>query len=166
MTPKYILFLMLFSFFTTGIGAQKKYIDSSINKSKTDAENHIVSKASDKINSGIDNVFSGNMFKKKHKESHDSTSSAHVSSDSLSQSGQTVISIDNTDYQSLGVLADVLKSDIQVTQLEKSYSNGKGSVKISHKGTTDQLLDFLVKNSGNKFEVIEVNPGKVSLKAK
>ena len=42
-------------------------MDSSIKSSKTNAESHVVTNASDKINHGIDNLFSGNAFKKKNK---------------------------------------------------------------------------------------------------
>lgn len=155
-----LLFLIQFPFFLT---AQKKFIDSSINKSKTDAAGHLINNSSDKINSGIDNVFNGSIFKKKSK----SAKQENISPDKvLPEKGKTEIAITNATYTNISGLSEALKSNQQVTDVEKTFSNGTGTLKVSHNCTSDQLLDDLEKKAGDKFDVVEISEGKISLKMK
>lgn len=143
------------------VNGQNKYIDSSINTSKTYAEKHLIDNASDKVNKGIDDVFSGKAFKKKKQDNATATSGAPTV-----EKGKTQIVISNTNYQALATISDVLKSNVQVTDVEKSFADGVGTLKITHSCTSDQLLDDLVKKAGDKFEVDGIDNGKITLKMK
>lgn len=166
MKARFRCLTIIFLCISISVNAQKKFVDSSINKSTITTESHAIGGATDQLNKGIDNVFSGNIFKKKNKHSKEAGSSDTSSATSRVEKGKTEILVDNATYSSLSSLSDNLKSNQQVTDVEKTFSNGAGCLKISHNCTADELLDDLVKKSGDKFEVIEVNPGKIRLKMK
>lgn len=146
--------------------AQGKYIDSAINSSKTYAEKHAIDAASDKLNKGIDDLFSGNAFKKKNKASKPDNAAATTEQANTVEKGKTQIVISNTNYQALASITDALKTNVQVTDVEKSFADGIGTLKITHSCTSDQLLDDLVKKAGDKFEVSGIENGKITLKMK
>ncbi len=167
MRCKFISLIIGFIFFTLSNEAQNKYIDSTISKSKVNAESHVLNSASDKVNSGIDKVFDGSIFKKKNKASKQENSSDDAQSSAAQpETGKTVINITNTDFKSLSNLSDILKTNQQVTNIERTFSNNKGSLKVTHSCTSDQLFDDLVKKAGDKFDVVDITPGKIDIKMK
>ena len=166
MKSKLISFLIASMYFTIPLRAQDKFIDSSINSSKRNAEKHAVDGISTKVNQGIDNVFNGSVFKKKNKPGKEKLVYADNESSSPIEKGKTEITITNTTYSSLGIVADALNSNRLVTNVVKTFSNGVGILKVSHSGSSDQLLDDIVKNTGDKFEVGEISEGKITLKMK
>lgn len=163
---KHHVILLLIVIIPVSLNAQKKYIDSAVNNSTLNAENHAITGVSNQVNKGIDNVLSGSVFKKKNKPNKQDPSSDSNHAVSGIEKGKSEILIDNTTYPSLSNLSEIIKSNQQVTNVEKTFSNGTGSLKVSHNGTPDELLDDLVKKAGDKFEVLEVTPGKIHLKMK
>ncbi|HXS59093.1 MAG TPA: hypothetical protein VN726_23375 [Hanamia sp.] len=166
MKLKLIVFTAVCITYISTLSAQDKFLDSSIKSSKTNAESHVVTNASDKINHGIDNLFSGNAFKKKNKGPKQENAVAANQSEPALEKGKTQIVISNANYQSLASITDAIKSNVQVTDIEKSFADGVGTLKITHSCTSDQLLDDLVKKVGDKFEVAGVENGRISLKMK
>lgn len=160
-------FLALMGFYSVmPVKAQDKFLDSSISSSKTNVERHVLDNASDKVNKGIDNLLSGNAFKKKHKGATTETTGVATTQIAEPEKGKTQIVISNTNYQALAEITDAIKSNVQVTDVEKSFADGVGTLKISHSCTSDQLLDDLVKKAGNKFEVAGIENGRINLKMK
>ena len=161
MKLKITLLLLALVHFSFGVTAQKKYVDSAISRSKMQAEGHLIDKASDKVNAGIDHVFDGSLFKKKQPKQE--TISGKASS---SEKGNTQIIVTNTNYAYISNLSGALKSNQQVTNVERTFSNGTGTLKVAHSCTQDELLDDLQKKAGDKFEVTEVSEGVINLKMK
>lgn len=167
MKCKLTTLLIAFIFFTLSNKAQNKYIDSSISKSKLNAESHLVNSTSDKVNSGIDKIFDGSIFRKKNKAPKQENSPADArSSAAQPEAGKTVINITNTDFKSLSKLFDILKANQQVTNIERTFSNNAGTLKVTHSCTSDQLFDDLMDKAGDKFDVLDITPGKIDIKMK
>ena len=158
--------LFILIIFSAPANAQKKYLDSSINKNTINTETHVINSASEQVNKGIDNVFSGQIFKKKSKGSKQEITSSDNVPVAAPEAGKTMINISNTDYKTLSGITDAIKSNQQVTNVERTFSNNAGTLKVSHSCTSDQLFDDLVKKAGDKFEVIDISPGKITLKIK
>jgi len=166
MQLKITLLLLALVHFSFCLTAQKNFVDSAITRSKIDAEGHLINKTSDKVNAGIDNIFNGNLFKKKNKPVNQGTISSDKTSSSQAEKGNTQIIVTSTNYAYISNLSDALKSNQQVTNVERTFSNGTGTLKVAHNCTPDQLLDDLQKKAGDKFEVVEVSEGKITLKMK
>ncbi len=168
MKLKSSLFLVVLIYFATPVSAQQKLIDSSINASKTNAEKHVIDGVSGKVNSGIDNVLNGSIFKRKSKPGKERVSYTDdgPSPAPTIEKGKTEITVSNATYASLGTLAEALNSDRLVTNVEKTFSNGMGVLKVSHTGSSDQLLDDIVKKAGDKFDVGDLSEGRITLKMK
>ncbi|MDQ2720257.1 MAG: hypothetical protein M3Z26_10940 [Bacteroidota bacterium] len=166
MKYKFITLLFSFTFIISSNYAQSKLIANSINSSKTESEKHAIKNVSDKVNNGIDKVFDGSLFKKKKKADKQENSTADAQSSAVSEAGKTVINISNTDFKSLSKLSDALKTNQQVTNIERSFSNNTGTLKITHSYSSDQLFDDLVTKAGDKFDVIDITPGKIDIKMK
>ena len=84
-----------------------------------------------------------------------------VSTDKL-----TVVIINNTDFSFLSSLSESLKNIPGVNDIQKTLSNGVGTLKIKHTGTTDSLLNEIANKQGNKVEVTDFSEGKITLKVK
>ncbi len=165
MKPKFLPLIVLI-YFSLPLAAQKKFVDSSITSSTINAESHAINGASSKVNNGIDNFFNGSMFKRKNKGSKQESLSSEKEPSTPVEKGKTEITITNTSYSSLGTLAEALNSNRLVTNVEKTFSNGVGTLKVAHSGSSDQLLDDIVKKTGDKFEVGDVSEGRITLKMK
>ena len=163
---KITLLLLAFVHCSFCLTAQKNFVDSAIARSKMDAEGHLINKTSDKVNEGIDNLFNGKMFKKKNKPSTQETISSDKASSPDMEKGNTQIIVTNTSYAYISTLSDALKSNQQVTSVERTFSGGTGTLKVAHNCTRDQLLDDLQKKAGDKFEVVEVTEGQINLTMK
>ena len=167
MKPKLISFLVVLMYFTIPLSAQDKFIDSSINSTKLNAEKHAIDGVSTKVNKGIDDVFSGAIFKRKSKPGKEKmVYKDTVAAAPAIEKGKTEITINNTTYPALGTVADALNADRLVTNVVKTFSNGVGVLKVSHSGSSDQLLDDIMKNTGDKFDVGEISEGRITLKMK
>ena len=163
---KLVLLMMGCMYFIIPLNAQKKLIQSSIDSSAANAEQHAINSASSKVNQGIDNLFSGKAFKKKNKASNKEGATETQGATTVIEKGKTQIIISNTNYQALAGLSDALKANVQVTEVEKFFTNGVGTLKVSHNCTSDQLLDDLVKRAGDKFDVSGMEEGKINIKMK
>lgn len=75
----------------------------------------------------------------------------------------SVITILNSDFAFLTLFADSSKTLSVVSEAQKSLKDGIAIVKIKHKGTTDNLVNEIIRRFGNKVEVIDFVEGKVTL---
>src|SRR5450631_102106 len=105
MQIKNVIFVIAFIFLGFSIKAQKKYLDSSVNSTKINSESRVIGHTSDKVNSGIDKIFDGSIFKKKNKNAKQETA-ATTESTAANSAGVTVINIANTDFKSLSKISD------------------------------------------------------------
>src|SRR5665647_1808599 len=101
MQLKITLLLLALVHFSFCLTAQKNFVDSAITRSTIDAEGHLINKTSDKVNAGIDKT-----------------------SSSQAEKGNTQIIVTSTNYAYISNLSDALKSNQQVTNVERTFSNG------------------------------------------
>lgn len=75
----------------------------------------------------------------------------------------TDISVANATFAKLSALAGVLTKNPKVKTVQKSLKGTDGKLHIEHLGSTDDLLDVLGKSPATKFDVTDMEEGKVSL---
>ncbi len=153
---------------TVCVNAQTKVIDSSINNIKTEAELKVMNKTSDKIDQGIDKIFDGSVFKKKNKAAATVNNNAGAQTPNIAQleNNFTNIVFTNIDYTSLSNYARTLATDTAIIKVDKEFENGSGTLKVSHKCSSNKLLDDLLANNDNRFDVTKITEEEINLKMK
>jgi curli biogenesis system outer membrane secretion channel CsgG len=71
-----------------------------------------------------------------------------------------------TDYAFLSVFADTIRKISGVTNVQKTFKGNSGTIKIAHTGTTEDLVNGIIKVLGTKVEVISLSDGKFTLTVK
>lgn len=169
MSLKKLLSLTVVLYSSILVNAQSKILQTITSGAKTSATNKVVETADKAVNKTLNNILDGNIFKKKAgktTKTDDTTDSKHPSSVNSNLKGATEIIIANIDYSSIVALADIIKSVKNVSDIQRTFSNGSGVINVTHNSKTEELLDDILKNTANKYEVAELNPGKITLKAK
>ena len=81
-------------------------------------------------------------------------------------SNWTVFSIANMEYGAMAGFEDIVKGDTKVKNVERSFSEGIGTVTVQHTGSTQQLLDALYAKLQAKYTVADLREGSIALKRK
>jgi curli biogenesis system outer membrane secretion channel CsgG len=78
----------------------------------------------------------------------------------------TVISINKTSFSDLSALANSLKSDSKIKDIQKELKGNKGAITLTHEGSSDELAEIINTIVGSQFEITGVENGKISLSKK
>ena len=70
----------------------------------------------------------------------------------------------NVNFNKVNMLYQLLKSNINIKTIDKTFSNGEALFRLTHKGTIDELLENLASKAGGQFEVIGWEAHQLSLK--
>ena len=152
---------------SVSLNAQPKVLNVISANAEVSATNKVVAKANETVNSTLDNLLSGNIFKKKNRNAAKTDTVATVKEQPAAGSSNTTeLTIPNIDYSSIVALANIIKSNKNVTDVQRSFSNGLGIINVTHSCKTEELLDDILKNASGKYDVAEVTKGKITLRAK
>ena len=165
---KQLLSLMAILNASISVHAQSKVLESITANAKTSATNKVVETANKTVNKTLDKILDGDIFKKKAKAGNTDTQSEVIQQSVAisNNSGATQLTINNTDYSSVVALSDIIKSNKNVKDVQRTFANGSGVLNITHSSKTEDLLDDVLKNTSGKYEVAEVTTGKITLVAK
>lgn len=159
---------VMYSFIS--LKAQSDILKTVGNNAKNSATNKAVETANTTINNTLNSLLSGKLFRKKEKENKNiKTDTVVVYKDTTvaaSVGNATELSVANVDYAAMGALAEIIKSNKNVTDVQRSFGNGLGTINIVHTCKTEDLLDDIIKNTAGKYEVAELSAGKIKLKTK
>ncbi len=75
----------------------------------------------------------------------------------------TEIEIKNTSYAKIAALAVLIGKNPKVKFVKKSVKGTEGLISVEHSGSSDELIDALSKHPTAKFEVTNLEEGKVNL---
>jgi len=80
---------------------------------------------------------------------------------------KTTIVVNNTNFMNITGLSNELKDNIKVTEISGKTINGtNGSFVVLHHGSTDSLAEIIYNGFNAKFEIVGMEPGVITLKAK
>lgn len=135
---------------------------------ETGATNKVVEATNNTVSQTVDKIFSGSIFKRKAAKTNNDASTAPAEQPVAKDNGQdgTELTIPNIDYSSIVALADVIKSNKSVTDVQRSFNNGSAVINVTHACKTEELLDDILKNTSGKYDVAAVSKGKITLKTK
>lgn len=156
---------MAIIFASISLNAQSKILQVLTSGAKTSA----AKKVEETAVKTMDRLLEGKLFKRKNGKSNKTDTVLITKEQSIiigNLASTTDLIISNTDYSSVVALADVIKSNKNVTGVQRSFSDGSGIISVIHNCKTEELLDDILKNSASNYEVIELVKGKISLKAK
>lgn len=164
-TKKAFLFALLV-YFSSNLHAQGKMIENSLKSAKDSTELNTIAKANkkvnDKVGEAIDNLFNHDRSKKKSKKD-DTTAEPDIF---IAGPGKSIFTVSNCDYNSLNGLIGILKANENVKDIDDSFSNGAGTLKISHSGKCNEILQDLISKSKIKLEVVSKDGSKIDLQVK
>lgn len=79
----------------------------------------------------------------------------------------TVISLNKTNFSDLSALANTLKdANPSIRDMQKELKGSKGTITLTHNGSSDDLADIINKAVGTQYEVTGVENGKIALSKK
>jgi curli biogenesis system outer membrane secretion channel CsgG len=78
----------------------------------------------------------------------------------------TVISLNKTNFSDLSSLANTLKESSTIKDAQKELKGSKGTITLTHEGSSDELAEIINKAVGTQFEITGVENGKISLSKK
>lgn len=74
------------------------------------------------------------------------------------------IKVSNVNFTRLSALSTALGKFSRVKSIKKSIKGSEGTLAVEHTGSTDELVENLSKNPAFKFEVLEMEDGKATIK--
>lgn len=79
---------------------------------------------------------------------------------------RTEINVEKVDFGKLNSIANTLKSNPKIKDVQKQLKGGNGTITIMHEGSTDDIAEFINSKLAAQFEITGVEAGKISLSTK
>jgi curli biogenesis system outer membrane secretion channel CsgG len=79
----------------------------------------------------------------------------------------TVVSLNKTSFSELSTLANTLKDqNPTIRDMKKELKGSKGTITLTHDGSSDDLADIINKSVGSQYEITGVENGKIAISKK
>jgi hypothetical protein len=75
----------------------------------------------------------------------------------------TIVTVNNAEFTALTTLTETVRGFAGVKDVQKTLKDGNGVIKIKHTGTSEDLLNLLMKQYGKKLKVSDFSEGKISI---